>query len=222
MAEGYWVVEFWCFCLRCEHSTGILADFLFELCDTSKRRNVSTKVFEVIHHVRCSSGQRLKKLPMLFTNTQVKKGRDTDKAALAISQTKSWWKMLEHLGNVKKRYHPWNESHESHGYVAGSVGRRSQRPRNWGTLKTVLSVAALLQCLFLLKKCSNWKVGHGTIWKDIFSYLFPSNLGVVPSTLLETVFFCIQTVARHWQIGRFGGWDAGARHEPSSGATTER
>lgn len=76
--------------MRCEHSTGILADFLFELCDTSKIRNVSTKVFEVIRHVRCSPvAKRLKKLPMLFTNTQVRTGRDTDKATVDISQTKS-------------------------------------------------------------------------------------------------------------------------------------
>lgn len=76
-------------------------------------------------------------------------------AALAISQTKSWWKMLEHLGNVKKRYHPWNESH---GYLAGSVGRGSQRPR-WR-----LS-CQLLHCCY---SPITWELCHRHYWKACF------------------------------------------------------
>lgn len=67
--------------------------------------------------------------------------------------------MLEHLGNVKKRYH----RDESHGYLAGSVGRRSQRPkRNRGTLKTVLSVAA--SCYSPI----TWELCHRHYWKACF------------------------------------------------------
>ncbi len=150
-----------------------LADFLFELCDTSKIRNARTKVFEVIHHVRCPSCQRLKKLSMLFTNMQVRKGREHDKILHSkFLFHQSWWKMFNHFGNVKKHeprkkpsyfpiywmvnrdpysgllyspynwvgfhplYNPTNQgffhsSHhpwKSHGYLAGSVARGSQRP----------------------------------------------------------------------------------------------
>ena len=132
-----------------------------------------------------------------WQNTQVKKGRRYHKLAALFPflKPKVDSKDVGTLGECKKRDIILGT--ESHGYLAGSVGRRSQRPkRNRGTLKTVLSVAA--SCYSPI----TWELCHRHYWKPWF--------------------FCIQTVARHWQIGRFGGWDAGARHEPSSGATTER